>query len=198
MQCHLSGLLPLSANLGLVLEASSLCTILSRLRMFSASETSCWICSPFLVLSELWLAGQLSCSDSNSSSSWLVQTGFFQFLTESHSLASNSGNLLSSGSFSFSDSFCLHLCLACSLFNLSLQSSPAKTASFSLSVPLFHLCSLESWAYSILSNLFLICHFVCLSIRHQHGCFLLQTNFIVWGVYWGCVYIPAKVTILLD
>ena len=49
--------LHLSDNLDLVLEASSLCRILSRPRMFSASETCCWISSPFLVLSELWLAG---------------------------------------------------------------------------------------------------------------------------------------------
>jgi hypothetical protein len=52
-----SVLLPLSANLGLVLEASSLGTVLSRPRMFSASEACCWVSSPFLVLSELWPAG---------------------------------------------------------------------------------------------------------------------------------------------
>ena len=43
--CYPRGLWPQSANLGL--EASSLYII------FSASETYCWISSPFLVLSEL-------------------------------------------------------------------------------------------------------------------------------------------------
>ncbi|EDL03152.1 mCG147059 [Mus musculus] len=37
----ISGSLPLSANLGEVLEASSLHTILSRPRMFSSFETYC-------------------------------------------------------------------------------------------------------------------------------------------------------------
>jgi hypothetical protein len=37
------------------------------------SEAYCWISSPFLALSELWLAGfQLSCPGSNSSPSWLI------------------------------------------------------------------------------------------------------------------------------
>ena len=54
--CPLGGSLPCSANLGLVLETSDLHTIYYRPRMFSASGTYCWICSPFLVLSELfWL-----------------------------------------------------------------------------------------------------------------------------------------------
>jgi hypothetical protein len=37
----LGGLLPPSANTGLVLEVSSLCTILSKPRRFPASETCC-------------------------------------------------------------------------------------------------------------------------------------------------------------
>ena len=80
---RLWGLLSHSANIGLVLEASSLHTILSRPRIFSALRTYCWISSPFLALSELWLADQPSYSDSNYSPSWLIQSGFSQFLLNS-------------------------------------------------------------------------------------------------------------------
>lgn len=47
--CCLKGLLPPSANLDLVLDAFSLCLILSRLRMFLTSETYCRESLPFLV-----------------------------------------------------------------------------------------------------------------------------------------------------
>ena len=47
------------ANFVLVLEASSLSIMLTRSRMFPAFETYSWISSPFLVLSELWLAGSI-------------------------------------------------------------------------------------------------------------------------------------------
>lgn len=57
--CYLQGLMLPSADLGLVLEVSSLYLIYSRPRMFSASEPCCWINSPFL--SSFWsLAGWLS------------------------------------------------------------------------------------------------------------------------------------------
>ena len=47
---------PWSANLVLVLKTSNLCTILSRLRMGSSTNTYCWICLFFLVISDIWLA----------------------------------------------------------------------------------------------------------------------------------------------
>lgn len=79
---HLPDLLPLSANLGLDLEASSLCAIQSRPRMFLVFETYYSIRSPFIVLSEVWGLVQLSCQAQNSSPSWLIQTGFSQLLPE--------------------------------------------------------------------------------------------------------------------
>ena len=57
--CNCRGSLPPGANLSLLLEASSLHTILSSPRMFSASETCCWTSSPFLVLPESWLADSI-------------------------------------------------------------------------------------------------------------------------------------------
>jgi hypothetical protein len=57
--CYFRGLLPQSANVGLVLEASRLCTILSTPRLFSACEICCWIRSPLLVLS-VFLASWLN------------------------------------------------------------------------------------------------------------------------------------------
>ena len=72
------------ANLSLGLETSSLCTILSRPRMFSASETYCWISSPFLVLSEPWPAG----------STQLFWLRLLSMLTDSIWLLSASSELL--------------------------------------------------------------------------------------------------------
>ena len=72
---HLGGLLPLSATLCLVPVTSSFCTMLSRPRMLSASKSCCWISLPFLALSDPWLV-QFSCSGSNLSPSWLIQSGF--------------------------------------------------------------------------------------------------------------------------
>ena len=62
--------------------------------MFSASETYCWISSPFLVLSELWLAGSTQLFASNFFSSWLNQSGFSQLLTELLFLTSFCSKLL--------------------------------------------------------------------------------------------------------
>lgn len=52
--CCLEGFMPMFANLGPVLEASSLHSILSG--VFSMSETCCWVSSSFPALSELWRA----------------------------------------------------------------------------------------------------------------------------------------------
>ena len=115
--------LPSYANLGLVLDASGLCTVLSRPRMFSASKTCCWISSPFLVLYNLSLAGStqlfwLKLLSKLTNSVWLLS----QPLTFCSGWPqTNSDNLFQFfGCFSFSGPFCLHLCLACFLFNLSL------------------------------------------------------------------------------
>lgn len=52
-------------------------------------EAYWWIDSPFLVLSELWVNGHLSCSVSDSSPSWLIHSWFSHLLTELFYLASN-------------------------------------------------------------------------------------------------------------
>jgi hypothetical protein len=166
--------LPSSASLSLALEASSLCTILYRSSMFLASETDYWTNSPFPFLSELWLAGQLSCSGTNSSSCWPIQTGFCHFWMNCCAWPQmNSSNLFSSSaSFSFSGIFYIHLCLACSLSATCLCKTLSKTASSSLPLCCSLLCCLsflscESWTYPILSDLSLIHLFVYYSIRHH-------------------------------
>jgi hypothetical protein len=75
-------------------------------------------------------------------------------------------------------SFCLHLCLDCSLFAIHLGTTiPVKTASIlslhcpSGSFPFLSLpSSCESWSYPILSNLSLIYH----SVYHPHIIFKYQ------------------------
>jgi hypothetical protein len=121
--CHLRVLLPPSANIGLVLEASSLCTIISRPRMFSASET-CWISSP--LPSSFWslafwfnsaILAQTPLQDdwfnitSLSTSDWIVLFGL------KLTLAIHSNFLAPS----FSGLFCPHGYLVCSLYQQALS-----------------------------------------------------------------------------
>ena len=83
----------------------------------------------------------------------------------------NSGNLFwSSGFFSFSESFCLHLCLAYLSSTCLCKTLLVKLPSLflhSLMRSHFPFCSHERWAYPTLSNLSLILHFVCHSTRHH-------------------------------
>ena len=58
-----------------------------------------------------------------------IQSTFFSFCLDCSAwpYANFSNIFSSSGFFSFPDSFCLHLCLNCSLSNLSLLNCPCKT-----------------------------------------------------------------------
>ncbi|EDL38722.1 mCG145016, partial [Mus musculus] len=78
-------------------------------------------------------------------------------------------------------SFCLHMHLACSLSvtclctTVLIKLPPVSLYCFLLSSFPFFSC--ESWAYPILSNLSLIHHFVCHSVRHGFKkCVLLSTD----------------------
>jgi hypothetical protein len=84
--------------------------------MFSASQAYCWISSPLLVLSELWLDGQLGCSGSKLFLCWLIQSGFslglwlivlFGFILTLAICSNLLGPSHSLSSFRRSQSFCL-------------------------------------------------------------------------------------------
>ena len=163
--------------------------------MFSASETCCWISSPFLVLSEPWLAGstQLFWILQNSSPSWLIRSGFSQWTVllclRQPAICSNlpvpSPSPLASAA-----SADLH-CTAWTQEELSssaLRSPhwlPTDSTSSSLtasSPPVLLLDRFFSQLLGVfylwlsLSNLSLICHFVCPSIRHRFQTWLCPTD----------------------
>jgi len=184
--CSLQDLLPLCANLGLVLEASSLHTIISRPRMFSTSETYCWIRSP---LQAFWTLAGWSTQQfwPKLLSKLTIQSGFSQLLLYCSAwLQTNSGNLFSSSSsFSISGLFCLHLCLACCI------SAPCLCTTAPVKLPVLPVCCSLLSSFSFLSLLTRVRHILfCqiffwfttlsatqLDITFKHGCLLLQTNY---------------------
>lgn len=117
--------------------------------MFSALETSL----KKLTVDIVWFTSAVL---SHIPSSWLIHSDFCLKLPP---------NLFWSGLFTLG-SFCIHLCLACSLLTC-LCKVLVKIASCPLTLLLF---PPDIWAYLILLNLF---HFVCYSITHHfHGCFM--------------------------
>ena len=134
----LGGLQHLSANLGLLLETSSLFKILSRPRMFSSSEAYCWISStfPYFFWTLADCSTQLFWLKTPLHADWFkLDSLFHSFLNYSAWPPTDFGNMFqSSGSFLFSVLFCLHLCLACS-FSVSClyKTVPVKLPSLWLS-----------------------------------------------------------------
>ena len=162
--------------------------------MFSTSETCCWISSPFLALSSLWLADStqlfwLKVLSKLTDSSWLLSASdFFALLGFRLTLPIR----LMSDSLLFYDSSFLHLHLACSFSTVCLYNCTCKTAPLS---PLFFpLPALLSWAaclssiilwelgvsYSDKSFWFVTLSATQLDITLKCWCFFsLQTSFTV-------------------
>ena len=141
--------------------------------MFSASETHCWMNSHFLDLSELWLTGSTQLFWLKLLPRGLILCRFSQILTELLCLERPPLNVMN------------WTALNCGELNWT--EHHWLPFFFSLLLTSFSLPSRESWVYPIsdlFCQIFLIHHFVCLSIK----CHCLGLNVYTKGA--SCI--PAR------